>query len=409
MRILFLTDNFPPEVNAPASRTFAHCKNWVKHGHEVTVITCAPNFPLGKVYNGYKNKFYQKEWMEGIKVIRVWSYIAANEGFFKRTLDFISFSVSSFFVGIFQKCDIIVATSPQFFTALTGRTLHFWKRKPWIMEVRDIWPESIKTVGVMKDNFIIKYFEWQEKRCYQSASKVIVVTDSMRDTLAAKVKIDKIHVVNNGVDKELFQWQEKNVELLDRLGLKGKSIIGYIGTHGMAHKLDFILKCAKKFEGRSNYHFLFIGAGAEKNNLVKLKEELKLSNVTMLEPIAKNEVREYISILDIALINLKKSELFEKAIPSKIFENAAMRIPILLGVDGEARSIIERYHAGLFFKPEDENDFIKALVCLLNDEKQYKECQIGCEKLAEDFDRNRLAEKMLDVLLDSYSASKMKD
>ncbi len=122
MKILFLTDNFPPEVNAPATRTYEHCKEWVKQGEEVTVITCTPNFPQGKVYTGYRNRLYQKEIMDGIRVIRIWSYITANEGFLKRTLDYISFSVTSFFAGLFQQADIIIATSPQFFTALSGRT-----------------------------------------------------------------------------------------------------------------------------------------------------------------------------------------------------------------------------------------------------------------------------------------------
>ena len=183
MRILFITHNFPPEVNAPASRTYEHCKEWVKRGAEVTVITAAPNFPQGKVYDGYKNKLWQEENIDGIRVIRVWTYIVANKGFVRRTLDFISFSVSSFLAGLFVKTDIIVATSPQFFTALSGRTLHFWKRKPWIMEVRDLWPESIKTVGAMNDNLFIKYFEWEEKRCYKSAKKIVVVTDSFKEIL----------------------------------------------------------------------------------------------------------------------------------------------------------------------------------------------------------------------------------
>ena len=133
MKILFLSDNFPPEVNAPATRTYEHCKEWVRMGAEVTVITCAPNFPQGKVYTGYKNSLHHVETMDGIRVVRVWSYIVANKGFFKRTLDFISYSITSFLAGLFMKTDVIIATSPQFFTALSGRTLSFWKRKPWIM------------------------------------------------------------------------------------------------------------------------------------------------------------------------------------------------------------------------------------------------------------------------------------
>ena len=259
MKILFLTDNFPPEVNAPATRSYEHCKEWVQRGIDVTIITCFPNFPQGKIYKGYKNKLYQSEFIDGIHVIRVWTYITANEGFIKRTLDYISFSVSGFIAGLFQKTDIIIATSPQFFTALSGRTLSFWKRKPWIMEVRDLWPESIKTVGAMNENILIRYFEWQEKRCYHSAKKIVVVTDSFKRRLVERgIDSSKIEVVKNGVNRSLFVPVVKDLQLLNELGLQNKKIIGYIGTHGMAHKLDFILQCAKGMEGRSNYHFLFL-------------------------------------------------------------------------------------------------------------------------------------------------------
>ena len=400
MKILFLTDNFPPEVNAPASRTYDHAKVWQKMGHQVTIVTCAPNFPKGKVYDGYKNKLCQIEYVEGIKVVRVWSYITANEGFVKRTLDFISFSITSFIVGLFISCDVIIATSPQFFTALSGRTLSFFKQKPWIMEVRDLWPESIKTVGAMNDGAIIRYFEWQEMRCYRSAQKIIVVTDSFKRTLIARgVEPEKIQVIKNGVNKELFAPMPKDAELIKQLNLENKKVIGYIGTHGMAHKLNFILECAKKIDGHKNYHFIFIGAGAEKNNLLQLKDALQLTNVTMLDPVPKNEVNRYISILDVSLINLRKSDLFKTVIPSKIFENAAMRIPIIMGVEGEAKDIIEGYNAGVCFAPEDETDFISKLDILLSDSIKYAEYQDGCTSLANDFDRERLAKSMLNIII----------
>ena len=398
MKILFLSDNFPPEVNAPATRTYEHCKEWVGMGAEVTVITCAPNFPKGKVYTGYKNSLYHVETMDGIRVVRVWSYIVANKGFFKRTLDFISYSITSFLTGLFMKTDVIIATSPQFFTALSGRTLSFWKRKPWIMEVRDLWPESIKTVGVMKASPFIRYFEWEERRCYQSARCIAVVTDSFRSKLMERgIDAKKISVVKNGVNRDLFFPMEKDQELLQDLGLKGKIIIGYIGTHGMAHKLDFILQCASHLKDISNFHFLFLGDGAERDKLLNLKNELECENVTMLESVPKQEVKRYISILDVSLINLKKSELFTTVIPSKIFENAAMGIPILLGVKGEAQCIIENYGAGVCFEPENETDFINKLTTLLTPEV-YNKCKSGCLKLAEDFDRKKLANDMYKVI-----------
>ena len=168
MKILFITDNFPPETNAPATRTFEHCKEWIEKGAEVTIITCAPNFPHGQVYKGYKNKFYQKENIEGIEVIRVWSYMSSNAGFTKRVLDYVSFSVTSFGVGLFQKTDVIIATSPQFFTTWSACALSFFKRKPWIFELRDIWPESIRTVGAMeKESKIVALLEKVELFLYR--------------------------------------------------------------------------------------------------------------------------------------------------------------------------------------------------------------------------------------------------
>lgn len=400
MRILFITHNFPPEVNAPASRTYEHCKEWVKRGAEVTVITAAPNFPQGKVYDGYKNKLWQEENIDGIRVIRVWTYIVANKGFVRRTLDFISFSVSSFLAGLFVKTDIIVATSPQFFTALSGRTLHFWKRKPWIMEVRDLWPESIKTVGAMNDNLFIKYFEWEEKRCYKSAKKIVVVTDSFKEILTKRgIDPNKIVVVKNGVSKDLFHPVPKDEALVEEMGLKGKKIIGYIGTHGMAHKLDFVLECAKSLEN-TDYHFILIGGGARRKELLELKDKLGCKNVTMIPPIPKKEVKKYISILDVSLINLRKKPLFKTVIPSKIFENAAMGIPILMGVEGEAQKLIESYNAGICYEPENKDDFCKKLEKIM-EPAIYESCKKGGMRLAEDFDRTHLADILLDVIEDS--------
>ena len=212
------------------------------------------------------------------------------------------------------------------------------------------------------------------------------------------LNIQKIEVIKNGVNRELFTPMSKDQVLLEQLDLKDKKIIGYIGTHGMAHKLDFILECAAGMEGKNNFHFLFLGTGAEKNKLLKLKDDLGIKNVTMLDPVSKQDVKRYISILDVALINLRKSNLFTTVIPSKIFENAGMEIPILMGVDGEARQIVESYKAGLCFEPESKEDFERQLDRLLSDPVLYEQCKAGCRKLAHDFDRKVLAGQMLNII-----------
>lgn len=399
MKILFLSDNFPPEVNAPANRTYEHCKEWVKLGAEVTVITCVPNFPKGKVYDGYKNKWKQTEVIDGIKVIRVWSYISANEGFVKRIIDFYSFSVTSFLAGLFIKTDVIIATSPQFFTALSGRWLHFFKRKPWFFEVRDLWPESIVAVGAMKRNAAIRFFEWLERRLYKNATGIIVVTDAFKARIIEKgISPEKIDVFKNGANLELYKPIEKDSLLLEELQLKNKKVIAYVGTHGMAHGLDFILNSITEIQHEHpEIHFLFIGDGAERNRLIALNETLKLTNTTFLPSVSKAEVTRYLSIMDVALVNLRKSDTFQTVIPSKIFEAAAMKKPILLGLQGETQQIIESFQAGICFEPENKEAFLKALFDVLND-TNYSQLQDGCFSLSQQFDRKQIAKQMFESI-----------
>jgi len=399
MKILFLTDNFPPEVNAPATRTYEHCIEWIKDKDvEVTVITCTPNFPHGKVYDGYKNKFFQKENIDGIEVIRVWSYITSNSGFIKRVLDYVSYAFMAFLVGLFQKHDVIVATSPQFFTTWAGWALSKVKRKPWVFELRDLWPETIKTVGALKQGKIIDTLEKIELALYRSSDRVVAVTDAFKINLINRgIDATKIEVVTNGSNMEFFSPRKRDDELLDSLKLKDKFIVGYIGTHGMCHGLDFVVNALAQIEDES-IHFLFIGDGAMKCKIVDISNSLALKNITFVDAISKEEVPKYLSICDVSLAPLKKEDNFKNVIPSKIFEAASMEKPTLLGVEGEAQKIIEKYGAGVCYEPENEKDFIQKLYILKEDKKIYASCQEGCQKLALNFDRKSLAEKMLEIL-----------
>ena len=400
MKILFITDNFPPEVNAPATRTYEHCREWVKSGAAVTVITCAPNFPRGLVYEGYKNRFVQKETVDGINVIRVWSYIARNEGFLKRSLDYFSFAVSSFFAGLTAKADVIIATSPQFFTTLSASFLSRIKKRPWIFELRDLWPESIKTVGAMPDGVLMRMLEKIEIALYRDSSMVVALTPAFKRNLISRgIDPGKIQVVTNGANMELFAPREKNRELVKRHHLKGKFVVSYIGTHGMAHSLEFIVRSLGGISDPA-IHFLFIGDGALKEKIVRTARQMGLRNATFLDPVAKEMVPCYLSVADAALVPLRKSDTFKTVIPSKIFEAAAMRKPVLLGVEGQAREIIEEYNAGICFEPENEADFLRKTEKIKNDGRFCRMCQEGCEKLAHDFDRKKLALDMHSYMAD---------
>lgn len=398
MKILFLTDNFPPEVNAPAIRTFEHCREWVKRGAEVTVITCHPNFPQGKIYPGYKNSWKTEEMVEGIRVIRVWSYVTSNSGFLKRVLDYLSFSFTGLLASLTIKTDVIVATSPQFFNAVSGFWAGFLKRRPWLMEVRDLWPESILAVGAMKPGPVYNLLSTLEYFLYQTADHIVVVTDSFKENIQNRgISIEKISVIKNGVLLNNFQPQAKNTDLETALCLEGKFVLAYFGTHGMAHGLDFILRVSQKLP--ENVVILLIGDGAEKENLIALHESLGLTNVRILPPVPKEEMSRYISVSDVALVNLKKSDTFKTVIPSKIFENAAMKKPILLGVEGEAKALIEKYSAGVCFEPENETAFLEAVNQMLV-RANYEKYQLGCSNLANDFDRTLLAESMYQIVED---------
>jgi glycosyltransferase involved in cell wall biosynthesis len=401
MRILFLTDNFPPEVNAPATRTYEHCVKWIELGHKVTVITCFPNFPKGKVFEGYTNKLYQKENIDGITVIRVWSYITENNGFVKRIIDYISYALTSFLFGLFVKTDLIIATSPQFFTAVSGRILSFLKGKPWVMEVRDLWPDSIAAVGSMnKSSIPFKILKKIEHHLYLSASKIVVVTDSFKKYVIKDHQItpEKVGVFKNGVLISNFKKPKPNdvMTLKESLGLKNKIVISYLGTHGLAHGLKFILESISKISN-PDLHFLFIGDGAEKQNLIKYSKTLHSKNFTFIESVTKSEIPLYIDISDYSLVNLKKSDEFKNVIPSKIFENIAMYKPILLGVEGESKKLIDDYEVGVCFEPENKESFLNAIKDIQKlDRESFK---VNCNKMLVDFERNNIAENLIKFIV----------
>ncbi len=399
MHILFLTDNFPPEVNAPASRTFEHCREWVKAGHRVTVITCAPNFPKGKVFDGYRNRLWQRERMDGIEVIRVWSYITANEGFARRVLDYLSFMLSAILAGPWvRNVDVIVGTSPQFFTACAAYVVSRLRGVPYVFELRDLWPESIKAVGAMKDSRAIRLLERLEMFLYRKSGAVVSVTNSFKEVLVRRgIDAAKIHVVTNGVDVSQFKPRPKDAELTARLGLEGRFVAGYIGTHGMAHALETLLDAAERLQ-HANVTFLFLGDGARKQALRELASSRGIRNVIFIDTVPKADVARYWSLLDVSVIHLRKTELFTTVIPSKLFECMGMGIPVLHGVAGESADIVSRTGAGIPFPPEGVEELCSAIERLRANPSELERFRRNCREAAGQFDRGFLAKQMLAIL-----------
>ncbi len=399
MHILFLTDNFPPESNAPATRTFEHAREWVDQGHSVTVITCAPNFPDGKVFEGYKNNWLSKEQIEGINVWRVKTYITANEGFIKRTIDFVSFMLSSLFFGLFvKKIDIVIGTSPQFFTVISAWALAKLKRVPFVFELRDIWPASITAVGVMKDNFVINILTKLELFLYSQADLVIAVTHSFKLELQNRgVSADKIEVVLNGVDVSKYKpLIEKDKGFSNRYQLKGKFVAGYIGTHGLAHALDTIIDTAILLKGDDDIRIVFAVGGANRPRLNGLIKKHGLQNVVMIPRQTKEKTQKLWSLCDISLVTLKNAPLFSTVIPSKIFESMAMKLPIIIAVpEGEATDIIKAENSGLIVAPENPTRLAEAISKLKRDNDLHEILAVNSLLAANKFNRKRLASEML--------------
>ena len=403
MHILFLTDNFPPEVNAPASRTHEHCRQWVRSGAQVTVITCAPNFPTGRVFAGWHNRLWQQEQMDGIRVIRVWSYITANEGFLRRVLDYMSYMLTATLASLFvRRVDVVIGTSPQFFTAVAGWAVAALKRVPFIFELRDLWPESIKAVGAMKSSRLIGWIERVELFLYRRAARIVSVTHSFRRTLGARgIDMAKIDVVTNGVDITRFSPRPKDADLERELGLAGCFVAGYIGTHGMAHALETLLQAAallKAQPGGERIRLLLLGDGARKADLKAEAARLALDNVIFVDSVPKEQVARYWSVLDVSVIHLRRTELFTTVIPSKLFECMGMGIPVLHGVAGESAEIVRNEGVGCVFEPENAAQLAALLLRLQDDPATLAAYRQRCRDGAGRYDRTALALRMLDVV-----------
>ena len=395
MHILFLTDNFPPEGNAPATRTFEHAIRWVKAGHTVTVITGAPNFPEGILFEGYSNRWCHREIMSGINVVRVKTYITANEGVVKRILDYMSFMVTSFFAGLWvRRPDLVVATSPQFFTAVGGWALAAVRRKPFVFELRDIWPASITAVDAIKTSKIISILEKVELFLYRRAERIIAVTESFKTELIERgIKGEKIDVVLNGVDLDRYEpMPQKDSELAITYGLEGKFIAGYVGTHGMAHGLEHIVQAAVILADRGDIRIVFAGGGAARDRVERLVDEHGLSNVVLIPRVAKEDMPKLWSLCDVSLVNLRNAPLFRTVIPSKIFESMGMGVPMVVSMpEGEATRIIEQSRAGLIIPPESPEALAAAIVQLKGDQKLLRDFAAHARLAASNYSREKLA------------------
>jgi glycosyltransferase involved in cell wall biosynthesis len=371
MRIVFLTHYFPPEVNAPATRTHEHCREWVAAGHEVHVVTCVPSHPAGRPFSGYRRQWYRRESIDGIHVHRVWTYLARNRGVVGRTLNYLSFALSGAWrawrLGSF---DVAVGTSPQFFCAVGTWLIARLRRQPWVFELRDLWPESIAAVGILnRRSAPMRWLERIELRLYRDAAAVACLTRSFVTALEARgIDSAKLHYMPNGVIPEF--WSARNRDEARReFDVAGDEVLlSYVGTTGMAHGLRTVLDAAADLQCRApEVRLLIVGDGAELDTLRTLAAARRLRNVQFTGLVARARVPSILAASDIMLVTLRPSEVFRTVLPSKMFEAMAAARPIVLAVEGEARDTLLEAEAGVAIPPADSAALADAVYRLARD------------------------------------------
>jgi colanic acid biosynthesis glycosyl transferase WcaI len=401
LNILFITENFPPEVNAAATRVYERACHWVKAGHSVTVLTCFPNFPQGRIYEGYRQSWYSAGDMDGIRVIRLPTYVARNEGFFRRTADFVSFMIVSVIASLFvRRPDVVAATSPQFFSAVAGWLIGALKRRPFVFEVSDLWPASIAAVGAMSKGRIYHALEALELFLYRRAAAVVVLTASFREDLIRRgIDPHKIAVVINGVDLSRYQKRGKDQDLIAQYRLRDKFVVGYIGTHGMAHGLDNAVAAAEMLRDDDRFRLLLVGDGAVKSALVRQAKEAGLTNVVFVPPQPKTMMPRVWSVCDAALIHLQNETIFSEVIPSKMFEAMAMGVPLLMAAPaGEASRILEREAAGVRVSSENPSALAEETRRWMNHPEIVSRYADSSLAAASGYSRQRQAEAFIEIL-----------
>jgi colanic acid biosynthesis glycosyl transferase WcaI len=415
MKILYVSQYFPPEMGAPAGRAAELSRLWAEDGHEVTVLTGFPNHPTGVVPAGYRRKLRHlvaHDTYHDVNVVRTWLLPFPNRRTYERILNYSSFCVSSATTGIFlHQPEVVIATSPQLLVGLAGWWLARCNGVPFVFEVRDLWPESLAAVGVANHNPLLhRSLAKIAGFLYRSCDRLVVVSPAFKEYLVEhwQVSAEKIFVVENGVETSLFSRLTPNGAIRRALGAEEKFVASYIGTMGNAHGLETLLEAAALLRERApQVLFLLVGEGAEKTRIVSLARSRGLRNVQFVGQQPREKIPAYITASDTCLVLLKKSDLFKTVLPTKMLEFMSCARPVILGVDGHARKVMEQANAGIFVTPEDPTALADAVMRLAADPALRESLgRNGRQHVLQYFSRQNTAKLYLDVLQDLLGADR---
>jgi glycosyltransferase involved in cell wall biosynthesis len=373
MRILYLSQYFPPEAGATQTRAFEMARNLVRLGHAVTMLAEVPNHPSGIIPPAYRGKLYERADLEGIDVIRVWVKASPVKSFANRMLFYLTYMVNATLVGLFLaggRYDLIYASSPPLFVGGAALALSRLRRLPLVFEVRDLWPESAVALGEISNPAAVAWATKLEEACYRRARLIVVVTQGILERLQQRgLPAEKLAFVPNGANVDLFQFQpEGRQRLRAELGLQDKFVAIYAGIHGIAQGLETLVEAARQLRDDPSLHLLLVGEGPKKAEITALVAEHGLTNLTLLPEKPRESMPDYLSAADVAIVPLRNVELFKGALPSKMFDAWACERPVLLSsLEGEARQVVEAAGGGLCLPPEDPAALARALLQLKND------------------------------------------
>lgn len=398
MKLLFLTQYYPPETGAPQNRLHSLALNLIKVGFEVEVLTAMPNYPKMEIFPEYRGIKEMEETIDGVRVVRSSIYVTKEKGVAKRLMNYFSFvwtSMRSY--KRLSKADYVLCESPPLFLGISALYLARKLKAKMIFNVSDLWPESAEELDIVSNKFFLGLAYKLEAYLYK---KSFLVTGQTQGIVAdINKRFNKVPTMwlPNGIDKDVYSFEDIEILWLEEYGIQGKHLYMYAGIIGYAQGLDVIVK-AKQWlmnnepEIASGLEFVMIGDGPEKDRLEELDKELE-TKIVFIPNTPKQKVMRMIKNASGYIVPLKKLNLFLGAIPSKIFDPLALGIPVLLGVDGEARNIfIDQGKGGLFYEPENHEALAKAIVQIEHDKHLANRLgQQGKEYVEQNFDRKNIA------------------
>ena len=399
MKILVISQYFPPEPGATSNRLLSFVEAMVKRGHDVTVICEFPNHPVGILSPEDKWRLYRVEDNGSYKVVRTFVMTFAKKNNIKRMLFYLSFAFSSFIAILFlRRHDVVFASSPPIFHAFTSMIAAKIKRSTFILDVRDLWPDGVLEVEAVSNKVLLKYGNYIETIIYKNAKTIFTVSKGLKEKIENRGGKNKVRISYNGSFEKMLKCNGDIEEFRKLKGWMKKTVIAYAGLIGLTQDLTRLLPEICELS-REDLLFLFIGGGPEKEKLSQKIEQSQLENVKLVDLMPVNKVIQYLHSVDVMLVVLRETELFKAAIPSKFFDCMAAGKPVISNVDGELREIMEKHNTGIYFSLKEPGSFKSAINNLINDPDKRKLLGDNGRKLVQErFLRSKLADQAVKAI-----------